>query len=151
MIINNEPLRASIMGLGPPVGGGMAKTRLGGIGEFERIFGTEDEFMERYRIFQELYLQKLETNLDPVKARNVDLDFLRSGGSINLNVLEKKTAKELRERYNQDVLRLPTLFKSKGLPGVELPSANLFRRLFKYEIDTSRNNRSNASYASSLK
>lgn len=115
------------------------------------MFGTADEFMERYRLFQELYLQKIESNLDPIKARNVDLDFLRSGGSINLNILEKKTANELRRRYMEDVLRLPILFKTKGLPGIELPSANLFRRLFRYELDTSRTGRRNAPNASSIK
>lgn len=107
-------------------------------GFFESIFGTPEEFFQRYESFQNEYLQALERNIDPIRARNVDIDFLRSGGSINLNVLEKRTADALRERYMHDVLRLPRLFKQAGIPGVELPSANLFRRAFRYEVDTSR-------------
>jgi hypothetical protein len=106
--------------------------------EFQRLFGTADEFLTRYENFQSLYRNALDTGLDPTKAAGVDIDFLRAGGKIDLSILRKDVAKQLEQKFRDDVLRLGTLFGRNGIPNVELPSANLYRRLFRYEVDTSR-------------
>jgi len=106
---------------------------------FEAIFGTADQFMDRYKNFEAAYKRALETGLDPVRASRANVDFLKAGGKIDLSILEKGVRKELETMYRDQVLQLPTILKKYGLPNVELPSANLYRRLFRYEVDTARN------------
>lgn len=106
--------------------------------EFERVFGTADEFLTRYENFQSLYRRALDTGLDTSKAAGVDIEFLRAGGKIDLSILRKDVARELEQKFRDDVLRLGNLFGGRGIPNIELPSANLYRRLFRYEVDTSR-------------
>lgn len=106
---------------------------------FEAIFGTADQFMDRYKNFEAAYRRALETGLDPVRASRANVDFLKAGGKIDLSILEKGVRKELETMYRDQVLQLPTILKKYGLPNVELPSGNLYRRLFRYEVDTARN------------
>ena len=80
-----------------------------------------------------------------LKLGGVDIDFLRSGGRIDLSVLSREARQTFEREFRDDVLRLPLIMKKLGIPNVELPSANLFRRLFRYEVDTSRTGRSDAS------
>ena len=106
---------------------------------FQAIFGTADDFMKRYKSFEEAYQRALETGLDPIRASRANVEFLKAGGKIDLSILEKGTRKQLETMYRDQVLQLPTILKKYGLPNVELPSANLYRRLFRYEVDTARN------------
>jgi hypothetical protein len=106
--------------------------------EFQRVFGTSDEFLTRYQNFESLYKNALETGLDPTKAAGVDIDFLKAGGKIDLSILRKDVAKQLEQKFRDEILMLPTLLGKHGLPNVELPSANIYRRLFRYEVDTAR-------------
>lgn len=106
---------------------------------FEAVFGTADQFMDRYKNFESAYRKALDTGLDPVRASRANVDFLKSGGKIDLSILEKNVRQNLESMYRDQVLQLPTVLKKYGLPNVELPSGNLYRRLFRYEVDTARN------------
>lgn len=64
------------------------------------------------------------------------MDSLRRGEKIDLRVLNYTKRKELERIYVDDVLRLPTLIQELGLPDVNLPSANYYRELFRYRVDT---------------
>lgn len=149
MIINNEALSARITQVGRVISGAVtspeAAGRLSPDASFQRGFGTADEFMERYSRFQQDYIKALENNLDTSRLGKIDLNFLKSGGKIDLSVLTKDVRKQFEARFRDDVLNLPSLFKAYGIPNVELPSANLFRRAFRYEVDTGRVGRRNAS------
>jgi hypothetical protein len=142
MILKGEPLSARITNLGAAAANSAAAPYASGKiasgKDFLNIVGTQDEFFSRYKSFQDDYIEALRTSLDPSRAAGVDLDFLRAGGKIDLGVLKKEARKEFERKFRDDVLQLPNLFRRFGLPNVELPSANLYRRAFRYEVDTSR-------------
>jgi hypothetical protein len=106
----------------------------------DKVYGTSDEFLTRYEGFQKRYLRALETELDPRAASRANLEILRSQGKIDLSVLNKTARNELRQSYINDILRLPHILKEAGLPNINLPSANLYRQLFRYQVDTSSRN-----------
>ena len=106
----------------------------------DRVYGTSDEFLSRYEGFQQRYLRALETELDPRAASRANLEILRSQGKIDLSVLNKTARDQLRQSYINDILRLPHLMQEVGLPNINLPSANLYRQLFRYQVDTSSRN-----------
>ena len=106
----------------------------------DKVYGTSDDFITRYEGFQQKYLRALETELDPRAASRANLEILRSQGKIDLTVLNKTAREQLRQTYINDILRLPQIMQEAGLPNINLPSANLYRQLFRYQVDTSSRN-----------
>lgn len=106
----------------------------------DKVYGTSDDFITRYEGFQQKYLRALETELDPRAASRANLEILRSQGKIDLTVLNKTAREQLRQTYINDILRLPQIMQEAGLPNINLPSANLYRQLFRYQVDTSLRN-----------
>ena len=106
----------------------------------DKVYGNSDDFIKRYEGFQQRYLRALETELDPRAASRANLEILRSQGKIDLSILNKTARDQLRQTYINDILRLPQIMQEVGLPNINLPSANLYRQLFRYQIDTSSNN-----------
>ena len=106
----------------------------------DKVYGNSDDFIKRYEGFQQRYLSALETELDPRAASRANLEILRSQGKIDLSVLNKTAREQLRQNYINDILRLPQIMQEVGLPNINLPSANLYRQLFRYQVDTSFNN-----------
>ena len=106
----------------------------------DKVYGNSDDFIKRYEGFQQKYLTALETELDPRAASRANLEILRSQGKIDLSVLNKTAREQLRQNYINDILRLPQIMQEVGLPNINLPSANLYRQLFRYQVDTSKNN-----------
>ena len=101
------------------------------------VIGTPDQFLGKYERFQNQYFQYLkEGKLDPTKAGRVNIDTLMAGGKIDLSVLRSDIADQMKKAYIDDVLNLGTLFEKIGLPEVSLPSANLYRKAFRYQVDT---------------
>lgn len=78
--------------------------------------------------------------MDPRAASRANLEILRSEGKIDLSVLNKTARDQLRKSYTDEILRLPALMQEVGLPNINLPSANLYRQLFRYQVDTSSRN-----------
>jgi len=106
----------------------------------DKVYGNSDDFIKRYEGFQQRYLRVLETELDPRAASRANLEILRSQGKIDLSILNKTARDQLRQTYINDILRLPQIMQEVGLPNINLPSANLYRQLFRYQIDTSSRN-----------
>lgn len=101
----------------------------------QNVYGSSEDFLKSYEIFQRDYIQALSTDLDAAKASGLDVDMLRRGTKIDLSVLRSEARERLSKRYRDDVLRLPKLFNEIGLPNVSLPSSNLYRELFRYQIE----------------
>ena len=102
----------------------------------DKIYGSSNDFLAGYEVFQQKYLRALETELDPRAASRANLEILRTQGKIDLSVLNKAARDRLRQSYINDVLRLPKVLQEAGLPNINLPSANLYRQLFRYQVDT---------------
>ena len=101
----------------------------------ERVYGDSASFMKVYESFQSDYIKALSTDLDTARASGVDLDSLKRGTKIDLGILKREAREQLSSRYRNEVLRLPTLFAEAGVPNVSLPSSNLYRELFRYQIE----------------
>lgn len=103
--------------------------------DITKIYGSEEQFLETYRDFQKAYFKALDTDLHITKARDVNLQMLRREGKIDLSILNREAAQRLDEMYKTKVLKLPQLLQQVGLPSVELPSANLYRGAYKFELE----------------
>lgn len=64
---------------------------------------------------------------------------MRKGQKIDLSVLTSQARRTLEADYVNNVLRLQDVFRRLGLPNTGLPSGNLYRELFRYQVDTSSN------------
>lgn len=100
------------------------------------IYGTGKDFFDKYADFEKRYQKALNTHLDPAKIAGVDIDFLRSGGSMNFDVLESKVRQQFRNEYMDDILKIPTILRRHGGPGTQLPSSNQYRLSVKYVSET---------------
>jgi hypothetical protein len=102
--------------------------------DFEKVFGTAEEFMARYKDFDTRYGAALQEHLDSGKTNRVLADMTRQRKVIDLNQLVKDPQQALSEMFKSKVLGLNNLFSEFGLPSNELPSSNAYRALFKYDI-----------------
>lgn len=101
-----------------------------------KFIGTGKDFLNRYSEFEKQYQKLLATELDINKTAGVDIDFLRSGGAIDLNVLNSGARKNLERQYKEDILRIPKVFQDQGYPALQLPSSNKYRYAFKLGTET---------------
>jgi hypothetical protein len=62
---------------------------------------------------------------------------MRKRGTIDLSLLDFETSNALATEFKQKVMRIEQLFQHAGLPSIEMPSANLYRSAFKFEVDNS--------------
>lgn len=100
-----------------------------------KVYGTAEEFMESYKSFQNEYFKALETDLNITKGRSVNIGLMKRQGKIDLSVLNDEAAKRLEDMYKAKVLKVPDLLKQVGLPSVEIPSGNLYRGAYKFEVE----------------
>lgn len=105
--------------------------------DIAKILGTEDEFLERYSAFEKSYFKSLDTQVGKIKGNKLTVELMKKRGIIDLTLLDYETANALSDKFKQEVMRVDQLFQHAGLPSIEMPSANLYRRAFKFEIDNS--------------
>lgn len=104
--------------------------------EYEKIFGTADEFLERYKVFQSKYDEAVQKRLDLGRFNRVQAKSVNQRGMIDLNMFDHATRDELETFFKQDVLKLNEFVRSQGLFGFEFPSSNAYRAVFRADIDT---------------
>jgi len=93
----------------------------------EEVYGSPEEFLERYSSFQKRYINLLKTGqIDPSKIGRVNIDTLIAGGKIDLNILSEEAAEQMRRVYSTEVLRLPELFNRARTSKYK---THLFKRL----------------------
>lgn len=136
---SREALISRLAGLvsGTISGGKFSLTAQGAIKRqsIDKIYGSSEQFMDEYRKFEKMYQAALDTDLSIGKAQNAYVDALKSSQTINLRVLNATAADKLYNHYINNILKLPQLLNSEGIPQIEMPSANFFRSAFKYRVD----------------
>ena len=98
------------------------------------IFGTPEEFLERYANFQRSYEEALKKDISITAGSKTNIDALKKSNTINLRILNHEAQKRLHEMFMYDVLRLPDLLREAGLPAYQMPSANKYGSIFKYAL-----------------
>lgn len=102
--------------------------------QFGKIFGQEGDFLQRLDDFSEEYYKLLSNKANLARGAKVNVDLMRGVGKIDLTLLNRDMADKLYGKYSRDVLRLGDLVREAGLPGVEMPSANLYSKSFRYMV-----------------
>lgn len=92
--------------------------------------------MNKYSEFEKQYQKLLATELDIGRAAGVDIEFLKSGGAIDLSVLNRQAREILERQYKEDILRIPKIFQSQGYPTLQLPTSNKYRYPFRFGTET---------------
>jgi hypothetical protein len=104
--------------------------------EYEKIFGTPEEFLERYKIFQLKYDEAIQKRLDLGRVNRMEAKSVSQRGIIDLNMFDYGTRDQLETFLKQDVFKLNEFVRSQGLFGFEFPSSNAYRAVFRADIDT---------------
>lgn len=105
--------------------------------QMNKIFGSPEEFLERYSIFEQKYFSRLDTHLNLGKTNRMMAAFNKRKGVIDLSILTRDAQEELATSFKNDVMRIDSLMREAGLPSIELPSANLYRSAFQFRVDNS--------------
>ena len=101
-----------------------------------RIFGSKDEFMQRYKDFEDLYFDRLADPKNRALFANVsDMEMEKLSGKIDLTRLTFDSQQELKDIFLKNVLQAETLLPEVGLPGLEYPSGNLYRSLLQFQTE----------------
>ena len=103
--------------------------------QMKKVFGTEDEFLERYGRFQKDYEAAISNKLNHAKGSKVNVELMKRQGKTDLSVLNRETADRLYKSYMNDVMRMGDLLKEVGLPAYDMPNANLYADLFQFSVD----------------
>jgi hypothetical protein len=111
---------------------------MGKLSDYEEVFGTADEFLERYKLFQEEYHAALDVRLDHFKTNRIVAEMTKKRQKIDLGFLAQDASSDLTMYFKDKVMRYNSLFNRQGLPGVELPSSNLYRSSHLFEVDNSQ-------------
>jgi len=104
----------------------------------EEIFGTQQDFLGRYAKFEKDYHLALSNKLNHAKGLKVNAQLMEKQGKIDLTVLNRDVADRLYKQYRDDVLRMGHLIQKEGLPSAEMPSSNLYRKAYKFEVNQLR-------------
>lgn len=102
----------------------------------QQIFGSSDDFISRYKEFEENYYRFLgdRSRLSPLVG-NIDIDLERKSGKLDLSRLNYDSQQELMDIFRTRVLNFEQLLSQAGLPGREYESGNLYRALLQYETE----------------
>lgn len=101
-----------------------------------RIMGSPEEFIGRYKEFEDEYFKVLSDSKNRNKFANVaDMDIERSSGKIDLSRLTYQSQQDMKNFFRQRVLQMDNLLPQVGIPGMEFPSGNLYSSMLQYEVD----------------
>jgi hypothetical protein len=119
-----------------------------GTSQIEDIFGTNDQFINRYKQFEDMAFDMMKSSKNLAFGSRVkDVDLMRKMGKIDLSVFNYETKRMLTDSFSDNVLRFDTLLSKTGIPGMEFPSENLYSTLTKFDVNqTEKTNHSAISF-----
>lgn len=119
-----------------------------GASDIESIYGTSDEFLERYRQFENMAFDLMKDSNNLAYGNRVqDVDLMRKMGKIDLSVFNYETKRTLSDSFRDTVLRFDNLLSKAGIPGKEFPSENLYSALTQFDVNqTERTNHAAISF-----
>ena len=102
--------------------------------DISKVYGTSGDFLDSMQVFEEKYYKALSNPVNLAKGKKVNVDLMRKSGRIDLTLLNKNLADELMSEYRDNVLRLSDMMATVGMPGVNRPSANLYRTSYQFSM-----------------
>lgn len=103
--------------------------------QMEQIFGTPDQFMEKYQMLQTMYSTFLENpDMLSKSASSKALELAKATGRMDLGLLTLDAKQRIQQFAAMEVYNLPTLVQRFGMPGRDLPSGNAYRALTQYDV-----------------
>ena len=119
-----------------------------GTSQIEDIFGTNDQFINRYKQFEDMVFDEMKkSNNLAFGSRVKDVDLMRKMGKIDLSVFNYETRRMLTDSFRDNVLQFDRLLSTAGIPGMEFPSENLYSTLMKFDVNqTEKTNHSAISF-----
>jgi len=119
-----------------------------GASDIESIFGTNDEFLNRYKQFENMVFDTMKDSSKLAYGNKVqDVDLMRKMGKIDLSVFNYETKRTLSDSFRDTVLKFDNLLSKTGIPGKEFPSENLYSALTQFDVNqTERTNHAAISF-----
>ena len=103
--------------------------------QIEQIFGTPDQFMQKYQTLQTMYSTFLENpDMLSKSASSKALELAKATGRMDLGLLTLDAKQRIQRFAAEEVYNLPTLVQRFGMPGRDLPSGNAYRALTQYDV-----------------
>jgi aminopeptidase C len=81
-----------------------------GMDQVERVFGTHEQFMNRYRGFEDIAFSMMKDKKNLAFGADVgDVDLMRKMGRMDLSVFHYDARNKLRTLFNDNVLQIDKL------------------------------------------
>lgn len=106
-------------------------------GDAANIYGSKEEFMENFGRFQKEFQAMLGDRTNIAYGRSGDVRMMKTLGIMDFSVFTQEARQIIEDRFMNNVLKVNELIQRQGLPGSSLPSANLYRSLFKFRTISS--------------
>jgi len=110
--------------------------------DLSSFYGSEDNFMSALRNFEKEFYATVSDSSNLKIGANVDIEAMRASGTMDLSVLNFESRELLKGKLKNRVLNVGGLIEQFGLPGAELPNANLYSSSFRFRTLNQGNNMS---------
>lgn len=133
-------LREFYASVGGPRGRGAtldSRVIRGGPVEITGIFGTQADFWDKYETMHGMYSRLIDDpkNLAIGQGISNAAELARQSGQMDLDVLNYAARERIQSFMVNEVLQMPTVMERFGMPGLDLPSGNLYKNLTKFDVD----------------
>jgi hypothetical protein len=116
-----------------PLGG--VQTQALTTADLESIYGTSEDFLGRYRNFEQRAFQMMQDSKNLAYGAEVpNVDLMQKMGKLDLSMFNYQAKNSLQEFFNINVLQIEALMSKAGIPGMEFPSGNLYSSLMKFDV-----------------
>jgi len=98
------------------------------------LYGGADDFIKAYEGFEKEYYKAISNKQNIAYGKTANSRLMQAQGRIDLNVLTKEARGTLETNFKNNVLKLQDLMMRHGLPGVQLPNANMYKGSFRFRV-----------------
>ena len=96
---------------------------------------SSSAFLQEYQRFQDDYFSTVGNKNNLAMGQTASANMLRKMGKIDLSILNYEQRKRLKGIFFNRVMKGSDLFNEVGLPGLSMPTANLYRSAFRMNVD----------------
>jgi hypothetical protein len=107
----------------------------GSMDDMNNLFGkTSKQYMDEYENIHKMFLSMLDDpkRLSRSPGTEAAVARIKRTGEFNLSVLTRQSAESIRAQLAEPIERM---MLSRGFPGLDIPSTNLYRNTVRFDLD----------------
>lgn len=107
----------------------------GSMSDMDQLFGmTSRQYMSHYESVHKMFLGMLDDpkRLSKMPGTSKAVARIKRTGEFNLSVLTRDSAETIQAQLAEPIERM---MLTKGIPGLDIPSSNLYRNTIRFDVD----------------